>query len=34
VGVDALDDVAGAAGLRVSTRWSDGGRWFGRLEAS
>ena len=32
VGVDAIDRPAAAAGLRVSERWEDGGRWFAALE--
>lgn len=28
VGAEALDDVAAAAGLGVTERWEDGGRWF------
>jgi SAM-dependent methyltransferase len=32
VGVDALDRPANAAGLRVTGRWHDSGRWFAELE--
>lgn len=31
VGADALDEVAGRAGLKVADRWEDGGRWFAEL---
>jgi len=31
VGVDAIDDPANAAGVRVAARWHDGGRWFAEL---
>jgi SAM-dependent methyltransferase len=32
IGVDAVDGPAQTAGLRVSARWRDGGRWFAALE--
>jgi SAM-dependent methyltransferase len=32
VGADALDGPANAAGLRVTGRWHDSGRWFAELE--
>jgi SAM-dependent methyltransferase len=32
VGVDAVEVPARAAGLRVTARWRDGGRWFAELE--
>jgi SAM-dependent methyltransferase len=32
VGADAIDRPAGAAGLRVTERWRDRGRWFAELE--
>jgi SAM-dependent methyltransferase len=32
VAVDALDGPANAAGLRVTARWQDSGRWFAELE--
>jgi SAM-dependent methyltransferase len=32
VAVDAIDDLATAAGLGVVESWSDAGRWFARLE--
>lgn len=31
VGADALEDIAGAAGLAVADRWEDGGRSFAEL---
>jgi hypothetical protein len=33
VGADAVARPAGAAGLRVRTRWRDGGRFFAELQA-
>jgi SAM-dependent methyltransferase len=33
VGAEAIAIPAGAAGLRVATRWRDGDRWFAALEA-
>ena len=33
VAVDAVDGPARAAGLRMSRRWHDDGRWFAALEA-
>ena len=32
VAVDAIDEPAAAAGLRVAESWCDAGRWFARLE--
>ncbi|MEN3280908.1 MAG: hypothetical protein V7607_2048, partial [Solirubrobacteraceae bacterium] len=34
VGADAIAIPAGAAGLRVTERWQDDGRWFAALEAT
>ena len=31
VGAEALDDIAPTAGLTVTSRWDDGGRWFASL---
>ena len=34
VGIGAIPAVADEAGLTVTSRWEDGGRWFAQLEAT